>query len=123
MIKCKACHKFGPSRKWKCNCGVPWHICKVHSCAEKIKPTRINETQSSSSHISGKAPSKRLSPNANIDEILDDDLRTEAKRAKRFDAESKVNSLAVHGNSQEIEASMQSGRFPQLRARFAHLFS
>jgi hypothetical protein len=122
-IKCSECLKHCPSRKWKCNCGVPWHTCKVHFCAEKVKPSRDNVSQSTSSHISGKATSKRLLPNASIDEILDDDLRTEAKRAKRFEAESKVDSLAVHGSSHQIEASMQSGRFPKLRERFAHLFS
>ena len=85
-IKCIECHKLTPLKAWTCNCGVLWHTCKVHTCTENVEPTMKSQTLSKSRIEKAgaeNASSKRLRCNALFEEILDDDLRSEAKQAKK----------------------------------------
>ena len=64
---------------------------------------------------------KRLLSNASFDKILDDDLRWEAKRARKSFERDKTLAGVVNPVSplnRELRASMLS---PSLRERFAHL--
>ena len=69
----------------------------------------------------GKANSKRLLSNASFNELLDDDLRTQAKRARKLDRDDKVDDLVVPPRTpNQLRASM----LPiSLREKFGYLFS
>ena len=98
-VKCCECLRLSPLKIWKCNCGVMWHTCKVHTCAENVEPTLKSKTLSKSSIEktgSEKTSSKRLLCNAPFEEILDDDLRIEAKRARKSYEQDKTLVGYVH---------------------------
>ena len=63
-----------------------------------------------------KTSSKRLLCNASFEKILDDDLRIQAKRARKSYEQDKT--LVGLSNPVPLRASMLS---PNLRQRFAHL--
>ena len=112
-IKCSVCHKSTPLRSWNCNCGVLWYNCKVHSCTNEGVPKLASKSIKSSSSTA--SPKAELLLNSSFEEILDDDLRVEAKRAKK----SLENFTPVTGvQSTRLTASMLP---PKLRQRFAHL--
>ena len=123
-IKCCECLKFTPLKAWKCNCGVLWHTCKVHTCTENVLPIVRSTTLSKSSidkNEAEKTTTKRWLSNALFDKILDDDLRWEAKRARKSFEQDKALAGVVNPVSplnRELRASMLS---PRLRERFAHL--
>ena len=122
-IKCTVCLKFSAIKHWKCNCGELWHTCKVHFCIEKVKPTSSKDElrTSGSNEGASKAISKRLLSNASFDQLLDDDLRAQTKRAKICDKDNQWDNLVVPARSSvQIRSSMLS---PNLRERFAHLLS
>ena len=123
-IKCCECLKLTPLKAWKCNCGVLWHTCKVHTCAENVEPTLKSKALSKSSIEKTsieKTSSKRLLCNASFEKILDDDLRIQAKRArKRYEQDKTLVGVSnpVPPFRRELRASMLS---PKLRQRFSHL--
>ena len=53
-VKCCECLKLTPLKVWKCNCGVLWHTCEVHACAENVEPTLKSKTLSKSSIVNRK---------------------------------------------------------------------
>ena len=68
-----------------------------------------------------KTSSKRLHSNASLEQILDDDLRLEAKRARKSFEQDQTQAGVLNPVStlnRELRASMLS---PNLRERFAHL--
>ena len=112
-IKCIECHRPKPTRGWKCNCGVLWYMCEVHKYEVNIRISRIECTHPKSSKV---IPSGSLHANAPFEQILDDDLRIEAKRANKclkHDASSAGTKMPY-----KLKASMLS---PKLRERFNHL--
>ena len=121
-IKCTECLKFSAVKHCKCNCGVLWHTCKVHYCTVKVKPTvKVELRSASKSEGNGKANSKRMLSNASFNELLDDDLRTQAKRAKQLDGDDKMDDIVVPPRApNQLRASM----LPiSLREKFGYLFS
>ena len=95
----------------------------VHVCTEKVRPkfAKVKPRSSSNSEGTDKANSNRLLHNATFDQLLDDDLREQTKRAKRLDEEEHgVNIVVPSQSSSQLRSSMLS---PNLRERFAHLFS
>ena len=119
-IKCVECRKSSAIKNWKCNCGIAWHTCNIHFCMEKIVLASTSMSQSSRAQKgNGKATSKRLLENATFDQLLDDDLRTQAKRAKQLEMGNTSDSLTDHrGTRNHLRASMLS---PKLRDRFSYL--
>ena len=121
-IKCTECSKFTAIKYWKCNCGELWHTCKVHFCTVKVEPVvKVKLRSTSKSEGSGKASSKRMLSNASFNELLDDDLRTQAKRAKQLDGDDKMDDIVVPPRApNQLRASM----LPiSLREKFGYLFS
>ena len=121
-VRCSECSKFSAIRYWKCNCGIIWHTCKVHYCAEKVELSRKDKLRSSSRNESSiRNTSKRLYKNANLDQLLDDDLRAQTTRAKKLNREDQRETLAVYSApSVQLRSSMLS---PNLRQKFAYLLS
>jgi len=121
-IKCLECFKPTPIKAWSCNCGVLWHTCKVHTCTAESMPTPRSKPKSSSSSSkedSSKEVSKgHLQANSSFDELLDDDLKREAMKAKKSSGQ-KTTSTGVY-KPYELKASLLS---PHLREKFAHLLS
>ena len=94
----------------------------MHYCIVKVKPTVKAKLRSASNNEGGgKANSKRLLSNASFNELLDDDLRTQAKRARKLDRDDKVDDLVVPPRTPNpLRASM----LPiSLREKFGYLFS
>ena len=121
-IKCTECSKFSCIAKWKCNCGVLWHTCKVHHCAEKVKPKAKDKLASDSGITGGrKMTNKRSLENASYDELLDDDLRIQAKRDKKnWMEDNKLGTNSDPSNKSEIR--LTSSMLPlSLRLKFASL--
>ena len=116
-IRCIECHQFSCISEWKCNCGVLWHTCKVHYCIEKVKPKPKVKLASDSLSMRSIA-TKRLLDNATHDQILDDDLRLQAKRDKKnWDKSGKVDNPL---NKPEIR--LTSSMLPKsLREKFASI--
>ena len=110
-IKCIECSKHTAIRGWKCNCGIHWYNCRVHCCTESLPKCKPKASKVRTETTSGS-----LGSNAPYEQILDDDLKIEAKRAKRQLA--RQNHM-VRPNQPSFSASMLS---PNLRQRFAHLF-
>ena len=124
-IKCCECLKSTPLKAWRCNCGVLWHTCKVHSCTANVSPSVRSTTSSKSSiaKVAEKVSSERLLSNASFEKILDDDLRSEAKWAKKSFEQDQTHAGVVNPVStlnRELRAPMLS---PNLRQRFAHLLA
>ena len=121
-IRCSECHKFSAVKYWKCNCAIIWHTCKVHHCAEKVKPSRKDKLRSSGKNESSIQKSfKRLHENASFDKLLDDDLRAQTKRAKQLNREDQRETLDVNSiPTTQLRSSMLS---PNLRQKFAYLIS
>ena len=123
-IKCCECLKRTCLKAWKCNCGVLWHTCRVHSCTENVEPYYKSQASSKSSMEKltlEKTSSKRLHSNASFEQILDDDLRIDAKRAKKSHEQDETLArvqITVSSRPRELRAAMLS---PNLRQRFAHL--
>ena len=82
---------------------------------------KVKLRSASKSEGSGKASSKRLLSNASFNELLDDDLRTQAKRAKQLDGDDKMDDIVVPPRApNQLRASM----LPiSLREKFGYLFS
>ena len=111
-IKCRECSKLSCISEWKCNCGVLWNTCKVHYCIEKVKPKPKDKLASESINMKS-ISAKRLLENASHEQILDDDLRIQAKRDKKnWTKGEKVDSLAGQLNPPEIRLtnSMMSNK-------------
>ena len=122
-IRCTECLKLSAIKYWKCNCGELWHTCMVHVCTEKVRPkvSKVKPRSSSNKEGADKASSNRLLHNATFDQLLDDDFKEQTKRAKRLDEEEHgVNIVVPSQSSNQLRSSMLS---PNLRERFAHLFS
>ena len=116
--KCVECHKHSAIKYWKCNCGVLWHTCKVHYCTVKVKPKPDDKRSSDSINMRSMA-SKRLLENADHDQILDDDLRLQAKRdRKNWMKGEKASSDSLKKPEIRLTSSMLS---KNLRERFADL--
>ena len=120
-MKCCECFKATPVKAWKCNCGVLWHTCKVHSCTANVLPSVRSNTLPKSSIA--KASSKRvavvsgsLHANAPFEQILDDDLRIDAKRGKKCLKDDAPKSGVKM--PYKLTATMLP---PKLRERFNHL--
>ncbi len=114
-IKCIECSRCHPLRNWKCNCGVHWHVCSKHVSEEAVYP---QTAASRPRTIARKASSKKRLYNASFEQILDDDLSKEAKRArlrclKDDDQVISFDALPAVGN---LRASMLS---PKLRERLS----
>ena len=115
-----------PLKAWKCNCGVLWHTCKVHTCTENVEPSNKSQALSKSNMkkpSTEEKPSNRLLSNASFEEILDDDLRLQAKQARKSYEQDKTLAgvqIPVSSQKRELRASMLS---PNLRQRFAHLLA
>ena len=117
-VKCTECKKFSCISEWKCNCGVLWHTCKVHYCIEKVKPKPKVKLASDSLSMRSIA-SKRLLENANHEQILDDDLRLQAKRDKQnWNKGSKVHADAFKRPDIRLTSSMLP---KSLREKFASI--
>ena len=121
-MKCSECFKSTPIKAWSCNCGVLWHTWKVHTCTAKSVPTLKGKPKSFSSSRNedgNKDLSKGyLQANSSFEELLDDDLRKEAMKAKKSSGQ-RTTSTGVY-KPYELKASLLS---PNLRERFAHLLS
>ena len=85
-IRCANCSKSSYSKAWSCNCGHLWHICGIHVPALKhgenarnAKPRTRDQRQIIQTASTCK---RRLHNNALFEEILDDDLKREAKKAR-----------------------------------------
>ena len=111
-----------PIKAWSCNCGVSWHTCKVHTCTAKGMPPPRSKSKlsSSSSNEDGNKglPKGHLLANSSFDELLDDDLRKEAMKAKKKLGR-KNTSNGVY-KPYELKASLLS---PKLIEKIAHLLS
>jgi hypothetical protein len=116
-IKCVECHKFSCISEWKCNCGVLWHTCKVHYCTIKVKPKPKVKLTSDSLNMRGLA-AKRLLENATHDQILDDDLRIQAKRDKR----NWIKGEKIISDDRPTEIRLTNSMLPKsLREKFPNL--
>ena len=82
---------------------------------------KVKLRSTSNSEGGGKANSKRLLSNASFNVLLDDDLGTQAKRAKQLDGDDKVDDIVVPPRAPNpLRASM----LPIiLREKFGYLFS
>ena len=106
-IQCNSCNSTKPSKLWKCNCGVRWHICPRHS---QNPPSKSDDTKI----IVARKASKRLLSNASIGQILDDDLKRESKSAKKHFNEDNIELGFPVANR-----ALKLGMIPQiLRERF-----
>ena len=90
-----------------------------------MSPSVRSTTSSKSSivKVAEKVSSERLLSNASFEKILDDDLRSEAKRAKKNSEQDQTHAGVLNPVStlnRELRASMLS---PNLRQRFAHLLA
>jgi hypothetical protein len=94
----------------------------VHHCAEKIKPKAKDKLASDSGITGGrKMTNKRSLENASYDELLDDDLRIQAKRDKKnWMEDNKLGTNSDPSNKSEIR--LTSSMLPlSLRLKFASL--
>ena len=94
----------------------------MHYCTEKVKPKSKDKLASASGNIGGrKAINQRLLENATYDQLLDDDLRTQAKRDKKnWIKDDKLDNHVDPRNKSEIR--LTSSMLPQsLREKFATL--
>ena len=115
-IKCRDCSKLSHLRAWKCNCGILWHTCTVHSCIVKAPQGAAEKARGANEKIVKISNYKRLLENASTEHILDDDLKNEARKAKRRKTNSPQRSAEPNFR---LKASMLP---PNLRHKFAHLF-
>ena len=111
----------GVSKEASYHRAVQFYTCRVHYCTQKVKPPK-DKPQSDSRQMGGeKAISKRLLSNATYEQLLDDDLRVQAKRDKknseRDDKQDNLNEPAKK-SSIRLTLSMLS---PNLKRRFAAL--
>ena len=113
-IKCSVCLKSTPIRGWNCNCGVLWYNCKVHSCTKNNLPKAEGKPRSSGS-IEATPLVDKLIENSSYEDLLDDDLRREAKRAK------KTSEQADSSSRQQVTRFTANMLSPNLRLRFPHL--
>ena len=116
-IKCIICKRSGPCRLWRCNHGTPWHICAQHGQHQATSQCKraASEPRTISS---GASTCKRLLLNASFEQILDDDLRKEATKAKVewLAAGDHVITLGTAPSAGNRTASWLS---PKLRERFS----
>ena len=132
VAQCPSCHKQSPSRRYKfqlydldlkikcgrCNCGALWHTGKVHASTGNVEPS--HKSQALSKPTMEKASCQRLQSNAPFEQILDDDLRLEAKRAGKSHEQDKTSTGVEILSQKELRANMLS---PNLRQRFAYLLA
>ena len=81
-IMCEVCSASTASKKWMCKCGDPWHICDKHAGAwEIITHPAANKPP----HTKRKASPRKqgILCQGSFEEILDDELKSEAKRARK----------------------------------------
>ena len=116
MIKCAECSKFSHIKAWKCNCGILWHTCTVHNCTDTVPQGAASNAEGASSKVLKKTSSKRLLDSAPIEQIVDDDLKNEANKAKIIKS---LPQGSVEPQQHVLKPSMLS---PNLRSKFAHLF-
>ena len=117
QIKCIECKHNTPCRGWRCTCGIPWHVCSKHvigkALVNVIKPAR-------KSHIiaRGATSKRKLLLDAPFEQLLDDDLSKEAKRAKLrcLEANDQVITLGLAPPEGGLRATWLS---PKLRERFS----
>ena len=116
--KCTECKKYSSVNDWKCNCGIPWYLCKVHTCAKHTNQSRRNSRNPfSSDNLKNSASRTSVKrPTSDLDEVLDEDLGRESKRAKKVYEES---SSTASTKPYTLRATMVC---KNLRERFAHLF-
>ena len=113
-IKCLQCKGCTPLRVWNCSCGKPWHVCQKHAIGEAVPKIAALQPR----RISRKNSSKKSLSNAPFEQIRDDDLSNEAKRARlriRTDFD-QVISFDVSPSVSGLRATMLP---PKLRERFA----
>jgi hypothetical protein len=115
-IKCAECSKFSHIKAWKCNCGILWHTCTVHNSTDTAPQGVASNAEGASSKVLKKTSSKRLLDSVPIEQILDDDLKNEANKAKRLKI---LPEESTELQQFELRPSMPS---PHLRSKFAHLF-
>ena len=117
-IKCIECKNSSCISEWECNCAVLWHTCKVHYCIEKVMPKPKVKLASDSIRMRSIA-SKRLLENADHDQILDDDLRLQAKGDKKnWEKGGKVDGDSL----KQLEIRLTSSMLPKsLREKFASI--
>ena len=116
-IRCIECHQFLRISEWKCNYVVLWHTCKVHYCIEKVMPKPKVKLASDSLSMRSIA-TKRLLDNVTHGQILDDDLRLQAKR----DKQNWDKSRKVHNPFDKSEIRSTSSMLPKsLREKFASI--
>ena len=114
--KCAECSKFSHIKAWKCNCNILWHTCTVHHCTDEVPQGAASNAEGANYTVVKKKVSKRLLDSASIEDILDDDLKNDANKAKR---QKILNKESTEPRSFELRPSMLP---PNLRSKFAHLF-
>ena len=120
-IRCRECSKLSAIKTWKCNCGSLWHTCKVHYCTQKVKPEKDKPQSDSRNMGSGKAITKRLLANATYEQLLDDDLRVQAKRDKKnWERDDKQDSHNDPAKKSDIRLTLFM-LSPHLKVKFAAL--
>ena len=114
-IKCIQCSKCMPLRAWKCNCGKPWHVCVKHDIGKAVytQPAAYKPPS-----IARKASFKKRLRDATFEQLLDDDLDKEAKRARLRSQNDtgQVISFDISPRVGDLRASMFS---PMFRERFS----
>ncbi len=120
-IKCKACPKATPSRGWKCICGSLWHICPRHGHVHVAHhdmiahPTAFISSQIGSRNTTRKR--KALLNEGAYQDILDDELSREAKRAKKEYAKADGHTIMLNA---PLRGTLRASWLPpKLRERFA----
>ena len=120
-IRCANCSKSSHSKAWSCNCGHLWHICGIHVPALKhgenarnAKPRTRDQRQIIQTASTCK---RRLHNNALFEEILDDDLKREAKRARGFKQDDDDSIISL--DASRLSDNLRPSWLPlKLRQRF-----
>ena len=93
----------------------------MHYCTQKVKPEKDKPQSDSRNMGSGKAITKRLLANATYEQLLDDDLRVQAKRDKKnWERDDKQDSHNDPAKKSDIRSTL-SMLSPDLKVKFAAL--
>ncbi len=119
-MRCFSCKSNGPLKLWKCCHNVVWHTCmqhKLHRTASSQKRAAKQPHRHMPKISRPGAATRELLLNSTFEQILDDDLRRESKKAKLKDhADDYVIVLNPAAHSGKLKASWLP---PVLRERFA----
>ena len=113
LLRCPSCARVTISRHWRCTCDTSWHLCHKHVLKACVQCT---------SFVSRKSVRLAKRPAAtDLQSILDDELKREAKTAKREGTMIDLPNMIDLGASSS-SLPLRSGMLTQnLRERFPHI--